>query len=144
MIMYRTMPAVLLLVTAPAFAQATVSTPATRPAFFAIRGHVSIEPGWSLQKPDLTRAVIYLDSHPLLDAQTPARPSSEVSQYHKAFDPDLLVVPRGTIVEFPNWDHFYHNVFSRSKIAPPFDLDRYPNGQSNNRKLENVGVIHIF
>jgi len=37
-----------------------------------------------------------------------------------------LVVPRNTVVEFPNYDRFDHNVFSRSKAAPAFDLDRYP------------------
>ena len=43
--------------------------------------------------------------------------------------PGLLAVRKGTRVEFPNRDDFYHNVFSYSK-AKRFDLGRYPTGES--------------
>jgi hypothetical protein len=69
---------------------------------------------------------------------------AEVQQINKAFKPDFLVVPRGTDVEFPNWDNIAHNVFSRSAAAPAFDLDRYPHGQSKSRRFEKVGVVQVF
>src|ERR1700741_4531790 len=42
-------------------------------------------------------------------------------QRHKMFEPHLLVVPTGSIVEFPNLDPWLHNVFSRS-ASKRFDL----------------------
>jgi plastocyanin len=93
---------------------------------------------------DLSRAVIYLDAHPELISEPPAegqRP--QIAQQGKAFVPDLLVVTRGTTVEFPNWDPFSHNVFSRSRAAS-FDLDRYPQGQSKSYQFKEVGVVQVF
>lgn len=94
------------------------------------------------------RAVVYLGVHPNLareashDAAADA-PQPQIIQRGKAFVPDLLVVSQGTIVEFPNWDPFSHNVFSRSRAAS-FDLDRYRQGQSKSYTFQNVGVVQIF
>jgi|GEM_PF-2200487 len=118
--------------------------PATQPAGFILRGHVAISGGIDLAKPDLTRAVVYLDSDPALDAAPLPPGSATVAQKNKAFVPDFVAVPRGTQVEFPNWDHISHNVFSRSAAAPAFDLDRYPYGQSKTQTFSKVGVVQIF
>ena len=45
-------------------------------------------------------------------------------QQHFQFLPAVLPVQTGTLVEFPNLDDSYHNVFSYSK-AKRFDLGRY-------------------
>jgi len=119
------------------------TAPSTQPAVYSIRGTVAVEQSWALQKPDLSRVAVYLASDPALDTGTvPVVVSME--QYRKAFDPDFLVVPRGSKVEFPNSDHFYHNVFSRSRIAPPFDLDRFGYQFSKDRTFNTPGVIHVF
>ncbi|HEY7118668.1 MAG TPA: carboxypeptidase regulatory-like domain-containing protein [Tepidisphaeraceae bacterium] len=123
--------------------------PTTRPAGAAaagsiIRGRIAVGAGWDLQKPDLSRAVVYLASDPRLDENPPAKRQAVVAQRDKTFVPDFIVVPRGTDVEFPNWDRFYHNVFSRSKAAPAFDLDRYPYGQSKSRTFDKAGVVQMF
>lgn len=47
-------------------------------------------------------------------------------------------------MEFPNWDNFRHNVFSKSKAAPPFDLERYPYGESKSYQFTKLGVVQIF
>lgn len=140
------------LLAASAFAAEVPSTqpaPATRPAAlqpatFTVQGKVSAGGGFDLQRPDLARAVLYLASDPVLDAMPspPERPT--VSQRNKTFIPNFLVIARNTVVEFPNWDHFDHNVFSRSKAAPAFDLDRYPYGQSKARQFDKVGIIQVF
>jgi plastocyanin len=88
--------------------------------------------------------VVYLASNPVLDAVAPAATSAEVAQRDKAFVPRFLVIPRTTTIDFPNWDHFDHNVFSRSKAGPGFDLDRYAYGMSKSRQFQNVGVIQVF
>ena len=117
----------------------------TRPQQRAsIRGIVTLKGSWDLQKPDLTRAVIYLASNPVLDDAPAGIDHATVAQKDKSFVPNFTVVPRGTTIEFPNWDDFDHNVFSRSKAAPAFDLDRYPRGQSKSRVFEKVGVVQVF
>jgi hypothetical protein len=51
-----------------------------------------------------------------------------INQSNSRFDPDLVVIPVGSTVEFPNSDPIFHNVFSLSR-AQPFDLGFYPRGQ---------------
>jgi plastocyanin len=134
--------------TQPAQSAQPVS-PSTQPARGVIAGRVTIATGWGAAKPDLSRAVVYLASDPLLDAEpveTPAAPAAPavIAQRDKAFVPNFLLVPRGTEVEFPNWDRFDHNVFSRSAAAPAFDLDRYRYGKSKTRRFDKLGVVSGF
>jgi len=53
-----------------------------------------------------------------------APPRTQIAQKDLAFIPSLLAVRTGTVVEFPNEDDTYHNVFSFSP-AKRFDLGRY-------------------
>jgi plastocyanin len=123
---------------------APTTAPATRPAGVPLRGRVSMSGGLAIQKPDMTRIVIYLASDPVLDAVPRLIDHATVAQQNKTFSPTFSVISRGTDVEFPNWDNFDHNVFSRSKAAPAFDLDRYPRGQSKGRIFDKVGVVQVF
>jgi hypothetical protein len=66
-------------------------------------------------------AVVYLDG-PFPPPPEPAR--VRMIQEDLTFVPFLLPVQAGTIVEFPNLDDTYHNVFSYSP-AKRFDLGRY-------------------
>jgi plastocyanin len=66
-------------------------------------------------------AVVYLEGA----FPRPATPlHAQVAQRDMTFVPMLLPVQAGTIVEFPNFDDFYHNIFSYSP-AKRFDLGRY-------------------
>jgi hypothetical protein len=47
-----------------------------------------------------------------------------IEQVRKQFVPDWAVIQRGTMVEFPNTDSVYHNVFSQSS-GNSFDLGLY-------------------
>ncbi|MEA2734943.1 MAG: hypothetical protein QOE14_1394 [Humisphaera sp.] len=120
----------------------------TQPVRGVVTGRVTIARGWGAPKPDLSRAVVYLASEASLDAEPAAADAAGklqiIAQRDKTFVPNLLVVRRGTEVEFPNWDRFEHNVFSRSAAAPAFDLDRYPYGQSKTRRFDKLGVVQIF
>jgi len=109
-----------------------------------VRVRLEIPSSWRFRKPDLTRAVVYLDSHEQLDAAPRQTDLATIAQKRKRFIPDFLAVSMGTVVEFPNWDDFDHNVFSRSEAAPAFDLDRYPRGQAKSRVFEKVGVVQVF
>jgi plastocyanin len=92
---------------------------------------------------DPSRLVVFLDADPSLAPAPPDAPRPQIVQKGKAFVPDLLVVSQGTTVEFPNWDPFSHNVFSRSQAAS-FDLDRYGQGESKSVTFNNVGLVQIF
>jgi hypothetical protein len=93
---------------------------------------------------DLSRTVVYLESNEAIPPlPAPPGPRPQIAQHGKAFVPDFLVVSAGTTVEFPNFDPFSHNVFSRSRAAS-FDLDRYGQNMSKAYTFENVGVVQLF
>jgi len=64
-------------------------------------------------------------------------------QKNKRFEPHLLVVPVGTVVDFPNEDPFFHNVFSLYK-GKRFDLGLYEAGSSRSVRFDRPGVSFIF
>jgi len=64
-------------------------------------------------------------------------------QKNKRFEPHLLVIPVGTVVEFPNEDPFFHNVFSLYK-GKRFDLGLYEAGSSRSVRFDRPGVSFIF
>jgi plastocyanin len=111
---------------------------------YSLHGQVKAGANLDLHKIDLTRVVIYLESDPVLDSVPIPSEHPAVAQKNKEFIPKFIVVPKGTVVEFPNWDHIAHNVFSRSAAAPAFDLDRYPFGQSKSRQFQKIGIVQIF
>jgi hypothetical protein len=52
-------------------------------------------------------------------------------------------VPVGSVVDFPNDDPIYHNVFSLSR-AKAFNLGRYPQGRSKSQRFDKPGVVKVF
>jgi plastocyanin len=74
-----------------------------------------------------------------------AAPKGKVQlvQYHKSFQPHVLVVPVGTVVDFPNRDPFFHNVFSLFD-GKRFDLGLYEAGATNSVRFDRVGVCFLF
>ena len=48
-----------------------------------------------------------------------------IVQKDEQFVPHVIAVTAGSVVDFPNQDPFFHNVFSLSKPAT-FDLGRFP------------------
>ena len=64
-------------------------------------------------------------------------------QKDKAFHPHILVVPAGAVVEFPNHDPFFHNVFSLFE-GKRFDLGLYEAGTSRGVHFDKPGISYIF
>lgn len=64
-------------------------------------------------------------------------------QQDKRFHPHLLIVPLGAVVEFPNRDPFFHNVFSVYE-GTPFDLGLYESGSSKLVHFDRPGPSYIF
>jgi plastocyanin len=79
---------------------------------------------------------------------TEASPFSSQARYtllqkNRAFHPHLQVIPVGAVVEFPNADPFYHNVFSLFE-GKRFDLGLYESGSSKSVTFPREGVSYIF
>src|SRR5262245_36222094 len=85
----------------------------------------------SLRLEDSGSAVVWLT--PLSGQMPPSRNSPQASRHltllqkNKRFDPHVLVVEVGSVVEFPNQDPFFHNVFSLFD-GERFDLGLYEAG----------------
>jgi len=68
---------------------------------------------------------------------------ASIEQRDRRFVPDLVVIPAGSAVSFPNFDPIFHNVFSLSK-AKSFDLGNYPNGQTRTVTFAAAGVTAVY
>src|SRR2546429_5288913 len=66
-----------------------------------------------------------------------------VVQKNKSFQPHLTVVRVGSVVDFPNRDPFFHNVFSLFD-GKRFDLGLYEAGATNSVRFDHAGVSFLF
>ena len=64
-------------------------------------------------------------------------------QKNRTFIPHLQVIPAGSVVQFPNADPFFHNVFSLFN-GKRFDLGLYEAGSSKSVTFPREGVSYIF
>lgn len=76
-------------------------------------------------------------------AKTSPNHPLRLTQHNKSFEPHLLVVPVGAVVQFPNRDPFFHNVFSLFE-GKRFDLGLYEAGTTRNVSFDRPGVSYIF
>ena len=80
-----------------------------------------------------------LSSSPTLPASSRPR----LVQRNKSFEPHVLVVPVGSVVEFPNRDPFFHNVFSLFE-GKRFDLGLYEASSTRDVVFDKPGISYIF
>jgi hypothetical protein len=66
-----------------------------------------------------------------------------MEQVNRRFSPDLLIVPVGTTVSFPNMDPIFHNIFSLSR-PKSFDLGSYDKGETRKVKFSKPGVEFVY
>ncbi len=86
------------------------------------------------------RVAVWLEpSAPI--ATTPT--NAEMQQAGRSFEPDFLVVPVGSTVDFPNLDPIFHNIFSLSR-SKTFDLGYYPKGKSRSVQFSTPGVVQVY
>jgi hypothetical protein len=67
----------------------------------------------------------------------------QLLQRNKTFEPHVLIVPLGTMVEFPNQDPFFHNIFSLYD-GRRFDLGLYEAGTKRSVRFDRPGVSFLF
>ena len=95
---------------------------------------------------ELAHVVVYLEGTPLAEnaGAMPAKlPAFSMEQVDRGFSPDILVVPAGATVSFPNMDPIFHNVFSLSK-PKSFDLGSYDKGQTRTVAFPKPGLVYVY
>jgi plastocyanin len=94
---------------------------------------------------DASKIVVWLSP---VDAVRPisvaaGRTRYRLVQHHKRFEPGLLVVPVGSVVDFPNEDPWFHNVFSLYR-GKRFDLGLYQAGSHRSVTFDRIGPSYLF
>jgi len=97
----------------------------------------------TLDLSDRLKSVVYLESAPRGAFETVETTHAIMDQRGERFVPHVLAITTGTIVDFPNSDQIYHNVFSLSKTRP-FDLGRYAAGRSKPIRFDKPGIVRVF
>jgi plastocyanin len=73
----------------------------------------------------------------------PAAPvAAEMRNVDKMFVPEVLVVPAGSVVRFPNDDPFFHSIYSNSDVDP-FDVGFYSTGPGKEFAFLEPGVVDV-
>jgi plastocyanin len=90
-----------------------------------------------------SRVVVYLEGPgPAAAPGSDALPQ-QIQQLDRRFAPDLVVVPVGSTVSFPNMDPIFHNVYSLSK-PKSFDLGSYDKGETRRVTFPKPGIVEIY
>jgi plastocyanin len=99
--------------------------------------HVSVGDDHDLS--ELANVVVFVDAGP-----TPSAPMrAAIRQTGEQFVPHVVAITAGSVVDFPNEDLLFHNVFSLSR-ASTFDLGRFPRGQSKSRTFSTPGLVKVY
>jgi plastocyanin len=128
-------------VTGHAFVTKRLTKKTLSPIVYNLRGTAApLAPAESGAVNEFDRMVVILEG---AEARPQAPVAAMLNQQGSRFDPELIVVPVGSTVQFPNSDPIFHNVFSLSK-ARKFDLGYYPQGQSRTVKFNSPGVVQVY
>jgi plastocyanin len=92
---------------------------------------------------DRRRSVVYLDPAPRPAFDSGEEATARLDQRNETFVPHVLAIVAGSVVDFPNNDRTYHNVFSLSKTKT-FDLGRYAAGKSKSVRFDRPGIVRVF
>jgi plastocyanin len=112
-------------------------------AFADEYGRTDVELGAEATKDPLayerSHVVIYLEGEKLESRAITAT----MEQKNRRFLPDLVVIPAGSTVSFPNLDEIFHDVFSLSKPRS-FDLGNSAQHfrQRSVRRMDGRGGVH--
>ena len=91
--------------------------------------------------PEMRAVVVYLKDVAFVDPLPTS--TTQIRQEHESFSPRVVTITRGSTVDFPNFDPFFHNVFSLSG-AGSFDLGRYQEGRSRSRVFAKAGIVKVY
>lgn len=79
-----------------------------------------------------------------LEGERASKPiTATIEQRDRRFEHDLVVIPAGSSVSFPNFDPVFHNVFSLSR-SKSFDLGNYRKGEARAVNFAKSGIVSVF
>jgi plastocyanin len=121
--------------------QAKMARKTIAPAVYELRG-LTVPDKRAVSNGDHSagRVAVWLDA-PHLSPAAPAQ--AAMQQRDRRLVPDLLIVPVGSTIEFPNLDPIFHNIFSLSS-ARTFDLGYYSEGKSRRIAFPRAGIVQVY
>ena len=88
---------------------------------------------------EMGRVAIYLEG-----VKSPsAAVTAELAQKDREFLAEVVAVPVGSTVSFPNRDPIFHNVFSLSRVKT-LDLGNYPQDQTRTVTFAKPGIVPVY
>lgn len=114
-----------------------------------VKAHVVIETHKHASQsiPEASNAVVWLTPADGWANSLPrgrnAGPRPQLVQKNKQFTPHVTAVEVGSVVDFPNHDPFFHNVFSLFN-GKRFDLGLYEAGSTRSVHFDRAGICYIF
>jgi len=87
-------------------------------------------------------AFVYLEALNVATPRASAEPAV-ITQRQRTIIPHVTAVQVGQLVEFPNEDDIFHNLFSLSS-GNRFSLGRYAPGVTETNVFQNPGVVRLF
>jgi plastocyanin len=121
------------------------STDAADARVTTVSGEVALTQGPSEHLGDASQVVVWLVPTNAIQRvhATTERAHYRLLQHNKRFEPRLLVIPVGSVVDFPNADPWFHNVFSLYR-GKRFDLGLYQAGAQRSVRFDRVGPSYLF
>jgi plastocyanin len=95
------------------------------------------------EPPEPSVSVVYLERAPRGAFSELDERRARMDQRGERFVPHVLAITVGSVVDFPNNDATYHNVFSLSDTRT-FDLGRYAAGHSKAVSFDRPGIVRVF
>lgn len=132
---------------------------APRPATGRIEGHVVITVPVTTAPPsaaygarrvekaaprtgsELANVIVFIQDAPNVSPLPVMR--ARIAQENETFSPRVVAITRGSTVDFPNGDPFFHDVFSLSRSGT-FDLGSYPRGQTKSHQFRQAGLVKVY
>jgi plastocyanin len=119
----------------------SITVPVTAAPVSAAYGSRRIEKTPPKTGAEVSNVIVFLEDAP---ASLPLRAGrARMLQENEAFVPRVVAITRGSTVDFPNGDPFFHDVFSLSRSGT-FDLGSYPRGQTRSRQFRKAGLVKVY
>jgi plastocyanin len=90
---------------------------------------------------ELANVIVFIQDAPSVSPLPAGR--ARIVQQNETFVPRVVAVTRGSTVDFPNGDPFFHDVFSLSRSGT-FDLGSYPRGQTKSHQFRQAGLVKVY
>jgi hypothetical protein len=90
---------------------------------------------------ELSNVIVFIQDAPKA-SPLPLR-GARILQEGETFQPRVVAITRGSTVDFPNGDPFFHDVFSLSRSGT-FDLGSYPRGQTKSHQFRKAGLVKVY